>query len=169
MASIYLRYVREGWVALVPRLTSFWKGCWSTLGFAFLAPDDGFAASRGHDPPAATRRLAPLPSPVQQCRNIDHNTTLERGTESTRQDMDQTAGSSMFHLGQRPRITMKRTDDQSLLLPQPPWIGPSITRRASSQQQMVNGPRPGWVSSATARQPLADDKSCRGRTVKEGD
>jgi len=41
------------------------------------------------------------------------------------------------------------------------------SRAASSQQQMAKGPRPGVASSATGRQPLADDRSSRRWTVKE--
>jgi hypothetical protein len=39
----------------------------------------------------------------QRCRNIDYNTTLEWGADSTRQVMAQTAGSLMFHLDQPPK------------------------------------------------------------------
>lgn len=46
-------------------------------------------------------------SPVQQRRNMDHNTTLEMGADSTRQLNDRTGGSSMFHLDQPPGITLE--------------------------------------------------------------
>jgi hypothetical protein len=39
---------------------------------------------------------------------------------------------------------------------------------ASSQQQMADGPWPSVASSATGRQPLADDRSSRRSSVKEG-
>jgi hypothetical protein len=39
----------------------------------------------------------------QRCRNIDHDTTLEWGADSTRQVMAQAAGSVMFHLDQPPK------------------------------------------------------------------
>lgn len=38
---------------------------------------------------------------------------------------------------------------------------------APSQQQITDGPRTGVASSATGRQPLGDDRSCRGSPVKE--
>ena len=54
---------------------------------------------------ARLARQAEHHSPVQRRRNIGHDTTFERGADSTRQDIDRTAGSSMFHLDQPPRIT----------------------------------------------------------------
>jgi hypothetical protein len=94
----------------VPRLASFSNSCWSTQRLAFLAPEEWAQLPAG----ALTHRVEAMDwlvrqrhhSPVQQrCRNIDHDTTLEWGAESTRQDGNRTGGPMMFHLDQPPIIT----------------------------------------------------------------
>jgi hypothetical protein len=84
----------------MPRLTSLEE----SLAFTFLAQKKRlyYLAGPGPTPMPPMDWLARQRhhSPVQRCRNIDHDTTLELGADSTRQRGDRTGGSSMFHLDQ---------------------------------------------------------------------
>jgi hypothetical protein len=95
----------------------------------------------------------------QRCRNIDHDTTLEWGPTRHGRLWPRLLGRSCFISISHPRITTKRTDDQSLLLGHGGRaLGRQSPRRPVSRQGRVGQEQAGGRAPRAGSRP-ADDRS----------
>jgi hypothetical protein len=104
----------------------------------------------------------------QRCRNIDYNTTLEWGADSTRQVMAQTAGTLMFHLDQPPKNNPR--SEQMIRVCSAATAGADWVVSPRGVQSAGEGE---WAKSrlegerhgpAAAWQTTGRPRGCRGRT-----